>query len=371
MVTVRIGDLFESNAQTIVNTVNCVGVMGKGVALEFKRRFPEMFKDYEARCGQHQVQLGEPYLYRQLLEPWILNFPTKDHWRGVSNLAAIVEGLSYLERHYQQWGITSLAVPPLGCGQGQLEWKVVGPTLFRHLQRFDIPVVLFAPFGTKPAELDSTFLAEDVSPPNADVGAPAVSGDSRIPAAWLAIAAVVGKIERAQYHGPIGHVTFQKIAYFATVAGIPTGLTYGRNSYGPFSNGIKPMLASLQNNGVLVEERQGDWFQVRTGPAFGDAMRSHRAEIENWAVALRKVTDLFLRMPDPEIGATVVYVARELNEDTTTESQVLAEVLAWKKRRRPPLSVSAVAAGVRNMNMLGWVQLTASDDLPVPLELYG
>ena len=117
MVKVLTGNLFESNAQTLVNTVNCVGVMGKGVALEFKKRFPDMFDDYEKRCQRHEVKLGRPYLYKRLVPPWILNFPTKDHWRSVASLEAIVEGLKYLLQHHKEWGITSMAVPPLGCGQ--------------------------------------------------------------------------------------------------------------------------------------------------------------------------------------------------------------------------------------------------------------
>src|SRR5437764_10708247 len=113
MVRVLIGDLFDSKAQTLVNTVNCVGIMGKGVALEFKNRFPEMYRDYVERCRGGAVKLGRPYLYRRLTEPWILNFPTKDHWRSVSKLADIVRGLQFLEEHYDEWDITSLAVPPL------------------------------------------------------------------------------------------------------------------------------------------------------------------------------------------------------------------------------------------------------------------
>ena len=160
MVRILIGDLFASKMQTIVNTVNCVGVMGKGIALEFKKRFPDMYQDYVARCAAKQVRLGQPYLFRQLVPPWILNFPTKDDWRSVSRLSDIVAGLEYLEQHYQEWGITSLAVPPLGCGQGQLEWRVVGPTLFRYLSRFQVPVELYAPHGTPEHELASSFLSD-------------------------------------------------------------------------------------------------------------------------------------------------------------------------------------------------------------------
>jgi O-acetyl-ADP-ribose deacetylase (regulator of RNase III) len=145
MVEIVTGDIFNSEAQTLVNAVNCAGVMGKGIALAFKRHFPAMFADYAERCKEGRVRLGEPYLYRGESLPWVLNFPTKDHWRSASKLEAIVAGLSYLEAYYHEWGITSLAVPALGCGAGQLEWNVVGPILRDMLGKLDIPVTLFAP----------------------------------------------------------------------------------------------------------------------------------------------------------------------------------------------------------------------------------
>ena len=145
MVTVKTGNLFESEAQTLVNAVICVGVMGKGLALEFKKRFPEMFEDYARRCERGEVRLRRPYLYRELLGPWILNFPTKGHWRQVANLQDVSSGFEYLLEHYREWGITSLAVPALGCGHGQLEWRVVGDTLCRYCERMEIPVELYAP----------------------------------------------------------------------------------------------------------------------------------------------------------------------------------------------------------------------------------
>ena len=135
MITVRSGDIFKSKAQTLVNTVNCVGVMGKGIALEFKKRFPEMFHDYVARCRRGEMRLGQPYLFKRLVEPWILNFPTKDDWRSLTRLSDIRRGLEFLELHYRSWAIISLAVPPLGCGLGQLEWRVVGPDALPVLKK--------------------------------------------------------------------------------------------------------------------------------------------------------------------------------------------------------------------------------------------
>src|SRR5581483_4187955 len=169
------------------NTVNTVGVMGKGIALDFKRRFPDMYADYRGRCERHEVHLGMPYLYRRPSPPWVLNFPTKGDWRAVSHLSDIVTGLDYLERHYREWGITSLAVPPLGCGQGQLDWEVVGPLLYRRLDRFDIPVELYAPYGTADAQLQTTFL----SAPSEATNRPDAF---RIPAAWVALVAIVNRI---------------------------------------------------------------------------------------------------------------------------------------------------------------------------------
>jgi O-acetyl-ADP-ribose deacetylase (regulator of RNase III) len=151
MLTILVGDLFASEAQTLVNAVNCVGVMGAGVALEFKKRFPDMYADYVERCRRNQVRMGRPYLFTRESLPWVLNFPTKGHWRSVSRLSDIVEGLDYLERNYEDWGITSLAVPALGCGNGGLEWSIVRPVLAEHLAQFNIPVALYAPHGTPEA----------------------------------------------------------------------------------------------------------------------------------------------------------------------------------------------------------------------------
>ena len=153
MIRTLIGDIFQSKAQTLINTVNTVGVMGKGIALGFRSRFPEMFDDYVRRCEQREVRLGKPYFYLRATPPHIINFPTKDHWRSVSKLEDIINGLRFLAAHISEWGVTSLAVPPLGCGEGRLEWRVVGPTLYRHLDALGIPVELYAPFGTPHEEL--------------------------------------------------------------------------------------------------------------------------------------------------------------------------------------------------------------------------
>lgn len=370
MVRVLTGDLFQSQAQTWVNTVNCVGVMGKGVALEFRKRFPDMYEDYVKRCADRQVRLGQPYLFRRLLPPWILNFPTKDDWRSVSRLDDIIAGLEYLEKHYREWGITSLAVPPLGCGQGQLDWRVVGPTLYRHLSRLDIPVELYAPCGTPEAELDPAFLSGVTEGASAG-GQPKAS--PRIDPAWVALVEVVARIEREPYHWPVGRTTFQKIAYFATEAGLPTSLSYIRGSYGPFSSDLKRLVTRLVNNGLLREQRLGRMLALKPGPTYADATKAYWAQLERWAPIIDRIADLFLRLrtDQAEVAATVHFAAQSAvrnSKDKPSEADVLREVKRWKQKRHPPLKDQQVARTIRSLNLLGWLNVRPSPDLPLPKE---
>jgi O-acetyl-ADP-ribose deacetylase (regulator of RNase III) len=371
MVTTTTGDLFSSQAQTLVNTVNCVGVMGKGVALGFKERYPDMYKEYVRLCDAKRVRLGEPYLYKELTGPWILNFPTKDHWRSVSKLSDIIAGLRYLEAHFEDWGIESLAVPPLGCGNGGLEWRVVGPTLYRHLNKLGIPVELYAPHGTTPFELTPEFLAasKPIFPSSASVP------PLRVSPASLALVEILHRVVSEPYHWPVGRITFQKIAYFATEAGLPTGLEFRRGSYGPFSSDLKPMLSNLVNNGLISEEPLGrTMLAVCPGKTFADARKLFENELAAWNGIIEHVADLFMRMrtTQAEIAASVLFLARNMSKpdrESLTEHEVFQGVLEWKIRRRPPLQPEEVAKTVRNLNILRWVDLKPSQ-LPIPTEAW-
>jgi uncharacterized protein YwgA/O-acetyl-ADP-ribose deacetylase (regulator of RNase III) len=368
-VTTKVGNLFNSGAQTLVNTVNCVGIMGKGIALEFKNRFPEMFADYELRCDRKEVKLGEPYLYRRLLTPWILNFPTKGHWRAVSRLSDIVAGLNYLKAHYKEWGITSLAVPPLGSGQGQLEWRVVGPTLYRHLSQLDIPVELYAPIDTPEHMLEPSFLGGNVGVVPGGNG----NGQSKIPPASVALVEILARVLKEPYRTPVGRTTFQKLAYFATDAGLPTDLAFTKASYGPFCEKLKPLITKLVNNGLIQEKQLGRMFAVLPGPTFTDARKEYANQLKEWEPTIRKVADLLLRMDthSAEVAATVsfcTHILRESRKEKPSESQVLSAIREWKQKRQPPLADEEIAESIRQLLILGWIDVAPSADLPVPSE---
>jgi uncharacterized protein YwgA/O-acetyl-ADP-ribose deacetylase (regulator of RNase III) len=368
MIRVLIGDIFESGAQTLVNTVNTVGIMGKGIALGFRKRFPEMFEDYARRCERREVQLGKPYLYRRLTPPHVINFPTKEHWRSVSKLADIIAGLTYLEHNISQWGVTSLAVPPLGCGEGRLEWRVVGPTLYRHLSRLSVPVELYAPFGTPHDELRPEFLEDQSGRPSIELSP--YKPSFHVEPGWVALVAIIEEVNKERYHWPIGRIGFQKLAYFATEAGIPTGLAYRRGSYGPYAPEVKGVLSKLINNGLIVERKLGRMLATDVGPTYSDARKSYESFLAQWQSQIVRVVDLVVRMntEDAEIAATVHFAANRLRESkgaAPTESEILNYVRQWKLRRRPPLNEADVALAIRRLNVLGWIEAVPSEDLPL------
>lgn len=137
------GTLFQSPAQTLVNTVNTVGVMGKGVALEFKRLFPEMYVQYRALCENGQFRVGQLWLYKTP-QKWVLNFPTKEHWRAPSRLEYVEAGLQKFVQVYSDWGIHSIAFPALGCGNGQLNFEAqVRPLMERYLKNLPIDIFIY------------------------------------------------------------------------------------------------------------------------------------------------------------------------------------------------------------------------------------
>ena len=139
------GNLFESPAQTLVNTVNTEGVMGKGIALQFKKYFPEMFAEYEKLCDTGKLKIGTLHVYRTPHRN-VINFPTKTVWRRPSKLEYIEAGLETFVSHYQALGIHSAAFPPLGCGNGELSYDDVRPLMEKYLRSLPIPVYLYPPW---------------------------------------------------------------------------------------------------------------------------------------------------------------------------------------------------------------------------------
>lgn len=158
MLTYISGDLFASPAHTLVNTVNTVGVMGKGIAVTFKKLYPDMFAAYQEACRNDQLAIGSLFLWRTP-QKWVLNFPTKTDWKRPSKLEYIEAGLRSFVANYTRMGIRSVAFPPLGCGNGELNFENdVQPLMHRYLEALPIDVFIYRPLdvGVKPEQHDIT-----------------------------------------------------------------------------------------------------------------------------------------------------------------------------------------------------------------------
>ncbi len=361
-----IGDMFATDAQTIVNTVNCVGVMGKGVALKFKERFPGMFEDYAQRCARKMVRLGEPYLYEDRSGLRILNFPTKDHWRSASRLIDIDHGLTYLANHYQGWGIESISMPPLGCGNGGLEWSEVGPLIYRKLHCLPIDIEVFAPYGTPSAELKTDFLA---APAQLSLEGKGRKHEKMNPG-WVTLMEVLRELQGQPYAPPVGRTIFQKICYVVTELGVTTGFEFGKGSYGPFSADVKPVLHDFANRNWLQEKPLGRMVVLTVGEQFERERSKFALDIDRHRKTIDKTVDLFSRIKNTEQAEevlTVLFASRQVKKGDRTaiveEQQIFDYVLDWKKAWNTPGKKDAVADAVRNLALLGWIRVRASESM--------
>lgn len=343
-VMIRRGDLFSSDAQTLVNTVNTVGVMGKGLAAQFKSRFPAMFREYAALCERGAVELGRPYLWVPLWPPWVLNFPTKGHWRADSKLQDIVTGLDHLVEKHLEWGITSLAVPPLGCGEGGLEWRVVGPVLHQRLAELTVPVELFVPASTPASQTTIEFLSG--SAPRGNV--------ARLSAGAIALADLV---DRLRHLGPpvlVGPTAFRRLAYFATAAGIPTGLSFSMRSVGPSASLLLDLRRRLENNGVLVPSRTDRGTRFEAGLAHRDAVAAFRDDLKVWGSTLSRLVDLCSRGAlERDVVAAVHYAIVQLGAEPTIEG--VARALDVAGASEPLVRHDAVNAALSLLEESGWI----------------
>lgn len=360
------GDMFKSQVQTLVNTVNCVGVMGKGLALQFKKLFPDMCRDYQERCNRNEVKLGQPYIYKGLMSQNIINFPTKDHWRSVSRVQDIENGMEYLVDHYKEWDIKSIAMPPLGCGNGQLEWKVVGPIIYYYLKKTDVEAELYAPDKTLTIN-DLEQLAEKYGARKNQNQEVLRESNGRLKLGWMILIEILYRLEQQPYHYPVGRTVFQKIAFVATREGVPTGLNYQKSSYGPFCPELKELETILVNRKLLVESTKGKMIKIQVGPSYANIREELLAHYNKWNSIIDRVVDLFMRVDlgQAEILATVLYSADQLVHDDVKphEVDVLKAVMEWKQRRRPPINEQEVAVSIRNLAAMSWMKVVPSPDM--------
>ena len=355
---VKIGDIFESNCSTIVNTVNCVGVMGKGIALEFKKRYPEMFMEYVLKCDRGEVKPGIPYVY-QNEDVSILNFPTRDHWRSPSRLSYVIDGLDWFVDNYEKYNIESIAFPPLGCGNGGLTWSVVGPLMYQKLSILPINIEIYAPFGTSPKEISNEFLSNTVSEDNV-IG----NSNSRVNPKWYLILQVVRELNERKYALTVGRTIYQKICFVLTRNGVDTGFVFSKGSYGPFSSQVKESITALANANLIVEKQLGRMIAL----SVSDDVEIHKEKFtEEELNAVKKTVDLFGRVKSTdqaEMIATVLYSYDQLaqKKNDISDKDVYDYVLDWKPHWKAEKEFD-LCDTIQNMAMLSLMDVRCSGNL--------
>ncbi|MFI6067933.1 macro domain-containing protein [Micromonospora sp. NPDC051227] len=324
------GNLLTAEVDALVNTVNTVGVMGKGIALQFKRAFPANFRAYRAACARGEVRLGEVWTFDNAVlghRRYILNFPTKGHWRGRSHLEDIVAGLGSLVEVVNERGITSIAIPALGCGNGGLQWSDVRPLIEQAAARMpNVRVVVFAPEGAPaPAAMPNATPAPALTPLRAVL--------------LIAIARYLDRARLQEVREGISELEIQKLAYFLQVLGTPLKLAFNRGTYGPYAPTLGHVLDSLEGHYLSgIGDRSAPVTQFAPINPLPQSVEAAETALRGEDEIVRRVNEL-LELVDSfetpyslELLATVHFAS--VQAPLTAEPAELADrVASWSLRK--------------------------------------
>lgn len=313
------GNLLKANADALVNTVNTVGVAGKGIALQFRTAFPENHRAYVAACKRGEVVPGRVHVFEtgQLVgAKYIINFPTKRHWRARSRLADIETGLADLRRVIQELRIRSIALPPLGCGNGGLDWTDVAPRIHAALAGLDgVEVVLFEPSG---------------APSNDEMPVA-----TKRPALTAQRAAMIALFER--YLVPDYKLTAleaQKLAYFLQVLGQPMRLNFVKGQFGPYAENLNHALQAMEGHYTRGYGDRSSSMALHVLPGSAAEAEQFLESDEATRERVAKAASIVMGFETPyglELLTTVHWAAAELG--STDLDSVVDYVAAWTSRK--------------------------------------
>lgn len=320
MLTYKTGNILEDKSEALVNTVNTVGIMGKGIALAFKKSFPENFKAYLKAVKEDNFKIGMVQVVpsHQILPKYIINFPTKIHWRQPSKLSYIEEGLNALVDAIKKYEIKSIAIPPLGCGNGNLDWKEVKPLIEKYLSDISqsIAVTVFEPGYNDQVALQKK--------------------DIRLTPARAMLLHLLNQYQVLGYS--INLLVAQKVSYFLQKAGEPLNLKFEKGPYGPYAHRLQHLLNHL--NGTYIRFKPQD---TKPGTTI-KFVEEKLPDIEKYVQAslneeqqkkIEKVIKLMQGFETPfgmELLATVDFVKSQNPNHTLPDIQT--QIHNWTNRKR-------------------------------------
>lgn len=343
MIEITKGDLLKQyEVDAIVNTVNCVGVMGKGIALQFKKKWPANFKAYAAACKTNEVKLGEMFIFDlgQLATPrFIINFPTKGHWKSKSRLIDIKNGMADLIKKMTELKIKSIAVPPLGCGNGGLDWGEVREVIEKAFEDApNIEVKLFEPSLTaSPVKLEDNSTTPNMTPGRA------------------AILALLEAYRDFDYG--LSKIEVQKLAYFLQEAGENLKLNFLKSSYGPYADQLRHALNRMDGHYI---EGVGDGVvdsEIRPKQSAVDEARefliNRKSSTRSHIEAVETLIEDFQSPYGMELLSTVHWVCK--NENAIDKYDALAKVQNWNSRKKYLMKDAHVFSAWERLKEHSWI----------------
>ncbi len=317
------GNLLEADVEALVNSVNCVGVMGKGIALQFKRAFPKNFRAYQKACRQQEVQPGQMFIVEtgSMLNPrYIVNFPSKRHWREKSRIEDIEAGLGALVADVRRLGIRSIAIPPLGSGLGGLDWRHVCPKIeaaFADLP--DVHTVIYEPLGAP-----------------APVAMAVAALRPHMTAARAQLILLMAQYAELAYRLTL--LEIQKLAYFLQETGEPLRLRYEKGHYGPYAHNLTKVLELLEGHFISGHgDAQKPDVEIELQPgAFQEASLFLQDNPESLN-RLEQVANIIEGYETPygmELLASVHWLGVHDDPAAKTPEEAVEGIQRWNSRKR-------------------------------------
>ncbi len=344
MIEFTTGDILAAEAEALVNSVNCVGVMGRGIALQFKNAYPQNFKAYKRACDRGDVQPGRMFVFETglLANPkYIINFPTKRHWRGKSRMEDIEAGLVALVEEIERRGIRSVALPPLGSGLGGLHWPEVRSRIEHTLSALpDVRAVVFEPDKS----MDTARTAQSLPVPAMTPGRAALVG-------------LVHSYLRGALDPFVSLLEVHKLMYFLQESGEELNLDYTAAPYGPYAAKLRHVLNRIEGHLIVGSGIGGDLpnTQLQLVPGAIEEVQQFLAKQPETRAHFDRVVDLVEGFETPsglELLSTVHWVAE--HGAGTNLDRVVADVYAWGARKKQ-FSPRQIGLALDVLTKKGWI----------------
>lgn len=337
------GNLLQADVDALVNTVNTAGVMGKGIALQFKQAFPLNFAAYEKVAKRGEIEPGKMFVFETgkfSYPSYIINFPTKRHWRSKARLDDIESGLRDLVRVLKERKISSVAIPPLGCGFGGLDWEEVRPLIIQALESVpNVRALIYSPEGTPAAEK----MKVGTNRPHLTIGR-------------AALIELISKYALPGYQ--LTQLEIQKLAYFLQMSGEQLKLNYVKQQYGPYAENLHFVLQVLNGHYIIgYGDRSGraNLYLLQGADEEAEAFLSQYPETQG---RLKRVTQLIQGFETPygmELLSTVHWLANENPEVKNDVQLAIKGFHDWNQRKRDYFKPEHIYTAWERLRDFEWV----------------